>query len=120
MQAAENRRRSNVPTAEPVPLVVDVRVTNPGDIAPAVGVAISEPFWMKLPKVAFFWLRLLVFPFVVLKFLMEVAVCAILLGIFGVLGAWGAGLFTQEQVMPFIADFGDRTLALIRALGFPI
>ena len=113
---------AEAPAPQGGPTVVDVRVTNPGDMSGAGATAhyIGEPFWMRVPKVAYFWAKFLLFPLTALKFVMEMALCAILLGVFAVLGMWATGHLSQEEVMPYVSDFGDRTLELMRALGFPL
>ncbi|EPX77991.1 hypothetical protein Salmuc_03313 [Salipiger mucosus DSM 16094] len=68
----------------------------------------------------YFWGRFLLFPVTALKFVMELALCGILLSVFGVVGMWATGMLTKDEVMPYISDVGERTLELLRALGFPI
>lgn len=121
--------KAAAPKAEPgsKQRVVPVHVVNhvPGHLdAPQRSAMLTydagQPFWMKLPAVAGFFVKLALWPFHALRIAIDTALAVLLLVILVPLVAWSMGYVPDAIAIPFFETLGERGLSLVRALGLEI
>lgn len=81
---------------------------------------LSSTWYMKVPKVLLFFVRVLFLPIIGLYYLIDMLVSLIVLTVLGSVVLWGSGFIEDEAVIKFFTDIGDRGLEIVRALGVPI
>lgn len=80
----------------------------------------GRPFWQKLPSVGLFFIKLTLWPLQMLRLALDTALTVMLLVVLVPLIAWSLGFVPDAIAIPFFETLGERSLALVRALGLEI